>query len=152
MVRSMFRGVSIRVVVLAEPLEGRVALANQIGRLHKKTVRGIFGADTLLKNFQIFKEVPGFEYVAVARPGYELPELPAGTVVHTMGSPGDISSTNARKKLAAGVRNIPELHPSVEALIYKNNPLLPPQKGAETAFNVIYVDFQNKLQKHRACR
>ena len=147
MVRSMFRGASIRVVVLAEPVEGRVALAHQLTELHKKPLRGIFGADTLEKNYAIFKKIPGFEYIAVSRPGYELPQLPKGTIVHNLDSPGNISSTNVRKMLAEGVRDIPELHPALESFIYKNNPLEAPPKGAESAFNVVYVDFQKKIVK-----
>ncbi|MFT6254987.1 MAG: nicotinic acid mononucleotide adenylyltransferase [Granulosicoccus sp.] len=147
MVRSMFRDTSIRVVVLAEPLEGRVALAHQITELHKKPLRGIFGADTLEKNYAIFKAILGFEYIAVSRPGYELPQLPDGAIVHKLDSPGNISSTNVRKMLSEGVRDIPELHPAVESFIYKNNPLNTPAKGAESAFNVIYVDFQKKIVK-----
>ena len=123
MVRSMFRDTSIRVVVLAEPLEGRVALAKQIAEHYNKPLRGIFGADTLVKNHTIFKILPEFEYIAVSRPGYKLPDLSAGTVVYSLESAGDISSTEVRKKLADGVRNIAELHIDVETFIYENNPL-----------------------------
>lgn len=142
MVRAMLRSASIRVVVLQEPMEGRVALAHHISELHPQPLRGIFGADTLEKDYEIFKVVPGFEYVAIRRPGYEIPELPKGTIVHSFDSPGNISSTEVRKKLSQGQRNIPELHPAVESFIYKNNPLAAPDKDAKSLFHRRYADFQ----------
>ena len=147
MVRSMLRDVSVRVVVLEQPIEGRVALAQYLTSLHEKPLRGIFGADTLEKDYEIFKVLPKFEYIAVGRPGYAIPTLPAGTVVHSMDSPGDISSTEVRKKLAQGTRDIPELYPAVEAFIYSDNPLDSTPPGEASRFEELYTAFQQGFSK-----
>lgn len=147
MVRSMLRDTSIRIVVLEQPIEGRVALAHYLTSLHEEPLRGIFGADTLEKDYEIFKALPEFEYIAVSRPGYALPTLPAGTIVHNLDSPGDISSTEVRKKLAQGTRNIPELYPAVEAFIYTDNPLDVTPPGEELRFDKLYTTFQRGFTK-----
>ncbi len=56
------------IIILPEPLEGRLALGRYYNKLYGERVVGIFGTDTLVRNYNMFFGEEYFELAEVERP------------------------------------------------------------------------------------
>ena len=104
--------------VLRQPVEGRVEFVKHVQRRHGPKVLGIFGEDTLDKNINIHRDIPGFEFIEVKRPVTANAEK---VVIHPIEIDADgISSSKARELILARESTEGILHPDVISYIKRN--------------------------------
>lgn len=71
MLHILLKDYQDRVIVLREPLEGRVAFAEALFQKYpNQKILGIFGDDTFDKNFELFKGLENFDFIRIARPEF----------------------------------------------------------------------------------
>jgi phosphopantetheine adenylyltransferase len=98
MLHILLKDYQDRVIVLREPLEGRVAFAEALFQKYpNQKILGIFGDDTFDKNFELFKGLENFDFIRIARPEFN---QEINKIYNLQISSSFISSTKARELIA----------------------------------------------------